>query len=132
MCGGELPLRAEALRSMSLSFVGSTTGNSPMGDEGLWEKSIALIGEAVPSSRPIKGLAGVGVAGSGVVAGDGGASSRLRLSRRAQTLPDCTDLKQFVSRSSMCAHIPPDCADPNKLISRAKIRDDASMADSGT
>jgi hypothetical protein len=33
--GGELPLWAEDLRSMSLSSVGSTAGNSSMGDEGL-------------------------------------------------------------------------------------------------
>jgi hypothetical protein len=50
------------------------TGKSPMGDEGLWGKSIALTGEAVSSGPPIAALVGVGEAGSGAGASDDGAS----------------------------------------------------------
>jgi hypothetical protein len=61
---GELPLRAEGLRLMSLPSVGGTAKNSPEADEplnmeeqplgtdgknGLW-KSIALSGEALSSN----------------------------------------------------------------------------------
>ena len=63
---------------------GELTGSSPMGDEGLWGKSIALTGEAVSSGLPIAALVGVGEAGSGAGANDDGASLRLKFLRRAQ------------------------------------------------
>ena len=126
--GGELPLWAEDLRSMSLSTVGSTAGNSPMGNEGHSEKSTALAEKAESSGPPIAALAGVGEAGSGAGADDDGVDSHFRFSRRAQKIPDCTDLKQSVSRASKRACMSPDCANPNQAITRSKIRDEASMA----
>jgi hypothetical protein len=106
---------------MPLPSVRSTTGNC---DEGLWGKSIALTVEGEFSGSLILALAGVGEAASGARPGDDGASSRLP--------PDCTDLKQPVSRASMRARMPPYCADPNKKISSVKICDDAPMANCGT